>query len=155
EGRDVNARTDVYALACVLYECLTGVPPFHRESEVAVLNAHLHAPPPRLLRAAPGLPDALEPVLAKALSKSPLDRFASCGEFLGAAGAAASERRIHRRRLVASLALLLLTAAAGAGVALGIRALVMNDRPRIVTSTVAVSDPALAQVLSRSEDGRT
>src|SRR6266496_2351891 len=40
EGRNVDARTDVYALACVLYECLVGEAPFHRDSEVAILNAH-------------------------------------------------------------------------------------------------------------------
>ena len=79
EGRDVDARADQYALACVLYECVVGTAPFHRSSDVAVLNAHLHAPPPKLSKAAPDLPAALEPVLAKALSKSPLDRFASCG----------------------------------------------------------------------------
>src|SRR5947208_10460859 len=68
EGKDVGARTDVYALACVLYECLTGTAPFHRPSEVAILNAHLHAPPPKLTKAAVGLPPALEQVVSKALS---------------------------------------------------------------------------------------
>src|SRR5437870_2421031 len=80
EGQAVDGRADVYALACVLYECLVGEPPFHRPSEVAVLNAHLHAPPPKLTRVAPDVPQALEHVISKALSKSPLDRYAGCGE---------------------------------------------------------------------------
>src|SRR5436190_2553913 len=122
EGRDVDARADQYALACVLYECLVGTSPFHRASEVAVLNAHLHAPPPKLTKAAPDVPAALEPVLAKALSKSPLDRYATCGEFVAALRAAAAEPRIHRRRLAVSLTILLLCALLGAAVALGVRA---------------------------------
>ena len=124
EGREVTARTDVYALACVLHECLAGEPPFHRDSEVAVLNAHLHAPPPRLEPAAVG------EVIAKALSKSPLDRYASCGEFVAAARAAAAERRVHGRRLTVSLALLLAAALAGAGAALGIHSLVSGGSAR-------------------------
>src|SRR5437870_337708 len=106
EGRPVDGRADVYALACVLYECLTGTPPFHRPSELAVLNAHLHAPTPKLTKAAPELPEALDPVVAKALSKSPLDRYATSGEFLAAVRAAAAEPRIHRRRLAVSLTVL-------------------------------------------------
>src|SRR4051794_4561136 len=84
EGKALDARTDDYALACVLYECLAGEPPFHRESEVAVLNAHLHAAPPSLHKAQPELPEGLDRVVAKALSKSPLDRFASCGALVAA-----------------------------------------------------------------------
>src|SRR5919108_3663885 len=72
EGKDVDGRADVYALACVFYEGVVGTPPFHRSSEVAVLNAHLHAPPPKLTKAARGLPHQLEHVIQKALSKSPL-----------------------------------------------------------------------------------
>src|SRR4051794_28673748 len=60
EGKEVDARADVYALACVLYECLVGTSPFHRSSDVAVLNAHLHTPPPKLSKAAPDLSPALE-----------------------------------------------------------------------------------------------
>src|SRR5881396_3770135 len=85
EGGDVDARTDVYALGCVLYEALTGEQPFHRPSEVAVLNAHLHSPPPRPSKTVPGLPSALDGVIAKALAKPPLDRYATPGELVAAA----------------------------------------------------------------------
>jgi Protein kinase domain len=152
EGQAVDGRADVYALACVLYECLVGEPPFHRPSEVAVLNAHLHAPPPKLH----GQPGGLEAVVAKALSKSPLDRYATCVEFLAAARAAAAERRVHPGRLVVSLALLVLAAALGAAAALGIHNLVTGDRT--VTTVVRVPEPrrpSLDKLLLHSNDGRT
>jgi serine/threonine-protein kinase len=152
EGRPVDGRADVYALACVLYECLTGEPPFHRPSEVAVLNAHLHAPPPKLH----GQPGALDAVVAKALSKSPLDRYATCVEFLAAARAAVAERRVHPGRLVVSLALLVLAAALGAAAALGIHSLVVSNRT--VTTVIRVPGlprASLDKLLLHSNDGRT
>jgi serine/threonine-protein kinase len=158
EGGEVDARTDVYALACVLYECLAGAPPFHRPSEVAVLNAHLHAPPAKLTRAAPDVPPALEHVISKALSKSPLDRYASTGEFLNAARAAAAERRVHRRRLAVSVSVLLLAALIGAVAALAVRAVAFGEG-----SESAPPPPppprqqpgSLRQLLLKSDDGGT
>lgn len=149
EGREVTARTDVYALACVLYECLAGKPPFHRDSEVAVLNAHLHAPPPKLEQAGVGA------AIAKALSKSPLDRYGSCGEFVAAARAAAAERRVHGGRLTVSLALLLVAALVGAGAALGIRSLVSGGSPRAAPPPPPPAKPSLGPVLLRSTDAPT
>src|SRR5213082_980453 len=119
EGGEVDARTDVYALGCVLYETVTGKPPFHRPSEVAVLNAHLHSPPPQASKEAPEVPAALDPVISKALAKAPLDRYATPGELVAAAKAAAAEHHVRPRRLAASVALLLLAALVGAGIALG------------------------------------
>jgi serine/threonine protein kinase len=157
EGREVDARTDVYALACVLYECLAGTPPFHRPSEVAVLNAHLHAPPPKLSRTAPDVPPALEHVISKALSNSPLDRYASPGELITASRAAAADHRVHPRRLALSLGLLLLVALLGAAIALGVRALAF-DGHRTVTTTVSLAPkqpPFDLTKLLKLKDGRT
>ncbi len=162
EGRDVDARADVYALACVLYECLVGTPPFHRSSDVAILNAHLHAPPPKLSKAAPDLPAALEPVLAKALSKSPLDRYASCGELVAEARAAVAAPRVSHGRLAISLAVLGLAALVGAVVALAVDQLGFSSAapaPSTVTSTTTVqrrpAGPTLETLLYESKDAET
>jgi YVTN family beta-propeller protein len=82
-GEDVDARADGYALACVLYQCLAGAPPFHGATEAETLWAHLQEPPPPL-QAYP----ALDRVMAKALAKDPTDRYATCGELIAAARAA-------------------------------------------------------------------
>jgi len=158
EGRQLDARADVYALACVLYECLAGTAPFHRPSEVAVLNAHLHAPPPKLTRAVPEIPAAVEPVIAKALSKSPLDRYGSCGEFVTALRSAAGEPRVHRRRLAISLALLVIAALVGAGIALGVHSLATDERSRpapLPTAPAKKEVVSLEKLLLKSKDPRT
>jgi len=160
EGRDVDQRADVYALACVFYECIVGTSPFRRSSDVATLNAHLHAPPPRFSKAAPDLPPALEPVLAKALAKSPLDRHATCGELVAALRTAMAEPRVHSRRLVVSLALLAGAAAAGAAVAAALIVGLRNDpTPRVTTvverQRASQSPVALDTLVLKSTDGRT
>jgi serine/threonine protein kinase len=158
EGRAIDARTDVYALACVLYEALTGTAPFHRPSEVAVLNAHLHAQPPKLTKAAPGMPPALEHVISKALSKSPLDRYATCGELVAAARTAAAERRVDARRLVLSLALLLLAGLVGAAIALTARSLASADHGSTATTATRLlpqRPPFDPKRLLQLEDGRS
>jgi tRNA A-37 threonylcarbamoyl transferase component Bud32 len=87
EGHPVSARTDVYSLGCLLFHCLTGQVPFTRESDVAVIYAHLSEDPPKLTRLRPELPEALDAVIAKALDKSPDRRFPSCGDLISAARA--------------------------------------------------------------------
>jgi serine/threonine-protein kinase len=69
-GDPLDGRADVYSLACVLYECLTGHPPFTGSSDVAVLFSHLEAQPPTL--------PELETVLATGLAKDPDDRYPTC-----------------------------------------------------------------------------
>jgi tRNA A-37 threonylcarbamoyl transferase component Bud32/sugar lactone lactonase YvrE len=88
EGRPLDARTDVYSLGCVLYECLTGQVPFPRDSDMAILWAHMSVPPPRVTDANPDLPPAIDDVVARGMAKSPQERFETCGDLLDAARAA-------------------------------------------------------------------
>lgn len=82
EGRDVGAQTDVYALAGVFYECLTGRTPFERELAEGAWPPVRDPEPVSSLR--PELPAALDEVVAKGLSRSPSDRYATCEQFLHA-----------------------------------------------------------------------
>lgn len=91
-GEHVDLRVDVYSLGCVLYECLTGHPPFERDSDVAVLWAHMHDPPPEPSRYRPDLPPTLDQVLASAMAKRREDRYPTCGALATAAAAAAGIR---------------------------------------------------------------
>jgi ABC-type transport system substrate-binding protein len=117
KGERVDGRADVYALTCVLYEALTGRPPFERESELAVLFAHLHEQAPRASDVRPELPPGLDRVLRTGTAKDPKDRYASCAELIAAArGTLAGERGPRaplRVRTVALAAVVLAAAAAG------------------------------------------
>ena len=84
-GRPVDGRTDGYALGCVLYECLTGQPPFPGGSGEAILLAHLEASPPRVTALRPDLPPAIDQVVARAMAKDPATRFPTCRALLTAA----------------------------------------------------------------------
>ena len=75
EGKTVDARTDVYALGCVLYECLTGKVPFQKDADVAVMYAHLMDPRPKVTDANPVLPAAVDAVVDKAMAREPEDRY--------------------------------------------------------------------------------
>jgi len=83
-GQQVDARTDEYALACVAFALLSGKPPFHRNEAMAVMYAHLSAPPPMLTSLRPGLPPEVDAIMRRALAKAPEDRYPSCGEFADA-----------------------------------------------------------------------
>jgi ABC-type branched-subunit amino acid transport system substrate-binding protein/DNA-binding beta-propeller fold protein YncE len=93
-GEAVDGRTDCYALACVLYECLSGAPPFRRPTEAEMLWAHMHEQPAPLRGY-----EALDPVFKRGLAKEREERYGSCAELIEDArralglGAAAPVRR--------------------------------------------------------------
>jgi serine/threonine protein kinase len=99
-SRDIGARTDVYALACVAFEMLAGVPPFRGPSVTAIVAQHLQAPVPSAGDLRAELPSAVDDVLRKALAKDPADRYASARELGAALGDALttpdSERPVAR-----------------------------------------------------------
>jgi serine/threonine-protein kinase len=83
---DIDARSDVYALGCVLYEMLTGEPPFRGPSAQAIVAKHLTEQPALSGGAGASIPESLRPVLARALAKSPAERPATAAEFAAALG---------------------------------------------------------------------
>ena len=118
EGGTVDRRADIYSLGCLLYECLTGTKPFERDSELAIVFAHLNDPPPKATERRPELPEAFDEVFAKALAKAPDDRFDSCRDLVQAARAASRGEPLPRargRRLLALAAAIVVVAAIAAG----------------------------------------
>jgi len=103
-GEEIDGRADAYSLGCVLYECLVGQPPFRRDSELAVVFAHLETEPPPPSAGRPELPAALDAVIARALAKDPEDRYASCRELARAALTVAVDEASRRLVDVASRA---------------------------------------------------
>jgi ABC-type branched-subunit amino acid transport system substrate-binding protein/DNA-binding beta-propeller fold protein YncE len=154
-GQTVDARTDQYSLACVLYECLAGRPPFRRQTEAEVLWAHMQEPPPSLRRYR-----ELDTVFAKALAKERDERYGSCSEFLAAAADAlgiepparrARRLRVGRRLLLVGAALL-----AGSIAALG-AVLITGDDGELVApgDAVAAIEHGGERVVSYTEVGTT
>jgi predicted Ser/Thr protein kinase len=147
---EVDGRADQYALACVLYECLAGKPPFRRVTEAQTLWGHMQEAAPPL----PGHPE-LDEVLDRGLAKDPDDRFDSCVGFVNGARSALGfgpsrsvvlrrRRRLGRRLILAGAALV--------AVAIGVAALVatLGSAGAIVAppNSMAAIDPVSRKVVA-------
>jgi serine/threonine protein kinase len=80
-----DGRADIYSLACVLYEALTGKPPFPGDSMAQLVAAHLNTPPPRASAAQPDVPAKIDDVIATGMAKDPNNRYATTIELADAA----------------------------------------------------------------------
>ena len=147
-GDPVDARADVYSLGCMLFQCLTGEVPFVRDSDIAVVFAHLEDTPPKPSERVPELPPELDAVIAKALAKQPDDRYTSCGELVDAArrALALDEPRRSRRGLVVSL---LVAALAVAGAAIAVATRSGSSPAAAPLGSVVRIDPASGSVTAR------
>jgi YVTN family beta-propeller protein len=84
-GHEVDGRADVYSLACLLHECLTGAPPFSGKDLPALMYAQLYFGPPEASSLVEGIPPALDGVIARGMAKDPKDRFQTAGALAAAA----------------------------------------------------------------------
>ena len=99
-GRGVDARSDIYALGCVLYELLAGEPPYAGPTPHAVIAKLLADPVPSVRRLRDTVPAEIDEALVKALAKTPADRFATAADFSTALDRAASQQSVGRRLTV-------------------------------------------------------
>jgi serine/threonine-protein kinase len=79
DGEGIGPATDIYGLACLAVETLTGTVPYARDTDAAVMYAHIVDPPPSVCERRPELPDALDDVIAAGMAKDPEERPATAG----------------------------------------------------------------------------
>jgi TolB-like protein/tRNA A-37 threonylcarbamoyl transferase component Bud32 len=88
--RDVDGRSDLYSLGCVLFEMLAGQPPFTGKTIDILVRQHIMTPPPPVTQFRPAVPAPVADALARALAKAPADRFNPVGQFSSALGSGGS-----------------------------------------------------------------
>jgi eukaryotic-like serine/threonine-protein kinase len=148
----IDARTDVYALGCVLYEMLVGEPPHAGPTAQAILARRLIEPVPPVRRVREQVPHSVDAAIRTAVARSPADRFPTCAEFAAALNASPSTVAISRtsgstpRRVRLALTAAVLAIALAAGSLLRSRdpvSVAVADEVAVFPFRVAGADPAL------------
>jgi serine/threonine-protein kinase len=172
-GRDLDARSDLYSLGCVVYEMLAGEPPFSGHSARVILARHALDPVPPLRTVRVAVPEHVEQAVLRALGKVPADRFATAGEFVAALegrdtaptmlrlpGATTRRRRLPGRAVPLGIGAAAVFAA-GAGVLLSRRAAPAELDPNLLAvapfdvpdARLALWREGLVDYLTKSLDG--
>jgi len=150
EGR-AEPRSDLYALACVLFECLAGEPPFRDARLLALLWAQVNEEPPRLSERRPGSPPAADAALAAGLRKAPAERPETCAAYVADVRAAFGLDRgtRARRRLLVGVA----AAVAATAIATALASTLVRDEP--TRAADADDTPRISVVAGTGERGTT
>lgn len=146
-GEAVDGRSDVYSLGCVLYEMLAGEPPHLGSTTQAILGKRLGGPVPSVRHLRESVPQAVDAALARAMAKSPADRFATAAEFsnaLGESDARVAPRVARRLGIAAGAAVLVALVIAYLRHAPGPEPALDTEAVLILPFRVTGADPGLA-----------
>ncbi len=159
--KELDARSDVYALACVAYEMLAGQPPFTGPTLESVIHQHLMAAPPPVTQLRPAVPAEISATLQRAMTKAPADRFADVSQFAEALArseraashpAGPAKRSGRRRSVLVAIAIAAVIVVVVAGVALMTRR--APPSIRLGRRTPVTVDPGLELDPALSPDGK-
>jgi len=150
--REIDGRSDLYSLGCVLFEMLAGQPPFTGPTVQSVVHQHVTAPPPPVTQFRPAVPAAVVDALTRALAKTPADRFNPLAQFTAALGGTGASQAAPARRPRAAVIGLIVLALAAATILMA--RLSGGNRPPVIERTTQISrDPGLEVDPALSPDG--